>query len=44
MFNRAGPTLTPLSSLIRHHPVLDLVYLVCLVYVVCLDKPIHQTI
>jgi hypothetical protein len=43
MFKQAGLGLTPLSPLIRHHPALNLVYFVCLVYLVRPDKPIHQT-
>jgi hypothetical protein len=42
MFNQAGPTLTSPSPLIRRHSALDLVYLVCLVYLVRLDNPTNQ--
>ena len=40
--NRARPALTPPFPLIHHHSSLDLVYLVCLVYLVRLVNPTNQ--
>ena len=42
MFNQAGLGLTPPFPLIRRHSALNLVCLICLVYLVRLDNPTNQ--